>query len=117
MDNWLNARYDDPRLTPTNALLSDPTQVFYQQFVTNLRGFDYSKRNGPRYVLFNSEFRVPIIQYLTRKPIYSGFFRNLQLTAFGDAGSAYSGSNPSTRTTRLTPRCAGATATASRLRS
>ncbi|UOQ54653.1 hypothetical protein [Hymenobacter cellulosivorans] len=94
MDNWLNARYEDSRLTPTTALLSDPTQVFYQQFVTNLRGFDYSKRNGPRYVLFNSELRVPIIQYLSRKPIYSGFFRNLQLTAFGDAGSAYSGSNP-----------------------
>jgi Tol biopolymer transport system component len=94
MDNWLNSRYEDSRLTPSNALLSDPTQVFYQQFVTNLRGFDYSKRNGPRYVLFNSELRVPIIQYLSRKPIYSGFFRNLQLSAFTDAGSAYSGSNP-----------------------
>ncbi|TGE17044.1 hypothetical protein E5J99_08590 [Hymenobacter elongatus] len=94
MDNWLNARYEDGRLTPLTPTLSDPTQLFYQQFVTNLRGFDYSKRNGPRYVLFNSELRVPIIQYLSRKPIYSGFFRNLQLTAFGDAGSAYSGSNP-----------------------
>ncbi|TGE21189.1 hypothetical protein E5K02_24525 [Hymenobacter metallicola] len=95
MDNWLlNARYDDARLTPQTPTLSDPTQVFYQQFVTNLRGFNYSKRNGPRYVLFNSELRVPIVQYLSRKPIYSGFFRNLQLTAFGDAGSAYSGSNP-----------------------
>ena len=45
-------------------------------------------------MLFNSELRIPIIQYLSRKPIYSGFFRNLQLTAFGDAGSTYSGSNP-----------------------
>ncbi|MCB2409935.1 hypothetical protein [Hymenobacter lucidus] len=95
MDNWvLNTRYDDARLTPLTPNMSDPTQVFYQQFVTNLRGFDYSKRSGPRYVLFNSELRVPIIQYLSRKPIYSGFFRNLQLTTFTDAGSAYSGSNP-----------------------
>jgi outer membrane translocation and assembly module TamA len=59
-----------------------------------MRGFNYNKRTGPKYVLFNSELRVPIIQYLSRKPITSGFFRNLQLTAFGDAGSAYSGSNP-----------------------
>ncbi|GAA4010164.1 hypothetical protein GCM10022408_23020 [Hymenobacter fastidiosus] len=89
MDNWLNVRYEDGYELP-----SDPTQLFYQQFVTNLRGFNYSKRTGPRFLLFNSELRVPIVQYLTRKPIYSGFFRNLQLTAFGDAGSAYLGANP-----------------------
>ncbi len=92
MDNWLNNDYEnDQRTLPSTY---DPTQMFYQQFVTNLRGFNYSKRVGPKYVLFNSELRVPIIQYLTRKPIESGFFRNLQLTAFGDAGSAYSGPNP-----------------------
>ncbi|MBC6606789.1 PD40 domain-containing protein [Hymenobacter sp. BT188] len=92
MDNWLNNDYqDDQRILPSTY---DPTQMFYQEFVTNLRGFDYSKRIGPKYVLFNSELRVPIIQYLTRKPVESGFFRNLQLTAFADAGSAYSGPNP-----------------------
>ncbi|SHJ84456.1 component of the Tol biopolymer transport system [Hymenobacter daecheongensis DSM 21074] len=91
MDNWLNMNDEDDFLITRD---SDPTRLFYQQFVTNLRGFNYSKRTGPKYVLFNSELRVPIIQYLSRKPIYSGFFRNLQLTAFGDAGSAYSGSNP-----------------------
>lgn len=94
MDNWLNNRYenDERILPPTND--ADPSQLFYQQFVTNLRGFDYSKRVGPKYVLFNSELRIPIIQYFSRKPIESGFFRNLQLTVFGDAGSAYSGPNP-----------------------
>jgi hypothetical protein len=92
MDNWLNNDYEnDQRVLPSTV---DPTQMFYQQFVTNLRGFDYSKRVGPKYVLFNSELRVPIIQYFTNKPIESGFFRNLQLTAFADAGSAYSGPNP-----------------------
>ncbi|MCC2547498.1 hypothetical protein LJY25_13665 [Hymenobacter sp. BT175] len=90
MDNWVNSRYEDDQRT----IPFDPTQLFYQQFVTNLRGFNYSKRTGPKYVLFNSELRVPIVQYLSRKPIYSGFFRNLQLTAFGDAGSTYSGANP-----------------------
>jgi len=98
MDNWINNDYEDSQLlpitTPGASRYNDPTEIFYQQFVTNLRGFNYSKRVGPRYVLFNSELRVPIVQYLSRKPIYSGFFRNLQLTAFGDAGTAYSGNNP-----------------------
>lgn len=94
MDNWINYDYQDGQFLNTSGPFYDPTEVFYQQFVTNLRGFDYSKRIGPRYVLFNSELRVPIVQYLSNKPIYSGFFRNLQLTAFGDAGTAYSGNNP-----------------------
>lgn len=92
MDNWLNARYDEDRLA--SFAFNDPTQLFYQQFVTNLRGFNYSKRRGPKYVLFNTELRIPLFQYLSRKPIESGLLRNFQLTAFGDAGSTYSGSNP-----------------------
>ena len=89
MDDWLNAAYEGGRTTSFSA-----DQTFNQQFVTNLRGFDYSARTGPRYVLFNSELRIPIVQYFARKPIYSGFFRNLQLTGFADAGTAYSGTNP-----------------------
>ena len=91
MDDWLNAGYADSRFL-TNYSAVD--QVFGQEFVTNLRGFDYGARNGPRYVLFNSELRFPIVQYFARRPIYSGFFRNLQLTGFADAGTAYSGTNP-----------------------
>ena len=91
MDDWLNADYQGSRFL-TNY--TDPDQVFNQEFVTNLRGFDYSARTGPRYVLFNTELRIPIVQYFAHRPIYSGFFRNLQLTGFADAGTAYSGSNP-----------------------
>jgi hypothetical protein len=94
MDNWLNYNYEEDQLLSDTYATAEPSDIFYQQFVTNLRGFNYSKRVGPRYVLFNSELRVPIVQYLSNKPIYSGFFRNLQLTAFGDAGTAYSGNNP-----------------------
>ena len=92
MDNWLFQKYnnDQQLLTP----VPDPTSMFYQQFVTNLRGFDLSKRTGKSYVLFNSELRFPIVQYLSHRPIYSGFFRNLQFVGFVDAGTAYSGGNP-----------------------
>ncbi|UOQ97441.1 hypothetical protein MUN81_19660 [Hymenobacter sp. 5317J-9] len=92
MDDWLiNAEYAQSRFLPT---YSAADQVMNQEFVTNLRGFNYSARSGPRYVLFNSELRIPIVQYFARRPIYSGFFRNLQLTGFADAGTAYSGTNP-----------------------
>ncbi|WP_052732550.1 PD40 domain-containing protein [Hymenobacter terrenus] len=91
MDNWLNADYEGSRFLPD---YSAPDQVFNQEFVTNLRGFDYSTRTGPRYLVFNSELRIPIVQYFARKPIYSGFFRNLQIVGFADAGTAYSGTNP-----------------------
>ncbi|GAB2792118.1 Tol biopolymer transport system component [Hymenobacter luteus] len=99
MDNWLNASYEDDQIISADGETPDiselpPTQMFYQQFVTNLRGFDYSKRVGQKYVLLNTELRLPIIQYFSRNPIESGFFRNLQLTAFGDMGTTYSGANP-----------------------
>ncbi|MGI4740375.1 MAG: hypothetical protein ACRYG7_34820 [Janthinobacterium lividum] len=94
MDNWVGQNYTDQQLLPGNERLPDPTTVFYQQFVTNLRGFDLSKRVGRSYVLFNSELRFPIVQYLSRRPIYSGFFRNLEFIGFVDAGTTYTGGNP-----------------------
>ncbi|MGI4864003.1 MAG: hypothetical protein ACRYFZ_08765 [Janthinobacterium lividum] len=94
MDNWLGQKYTDQQLLPGPGGIADPTTVFYQQFVTNLRGFDLSKRTGRSFILFNSELRFPIVQYLSRRPIYSGFFRNLEFTGFVDAGTAYSGGNP-----------------------
>lgn len=95
MDNWINQQYTGERLlTPAGQSVPDPTGIFYQQFVTNLRGFDLSRQIGVRYVLLNSELRLPIVQYFSNKPIYSGFFRNLQLTGFFDAGTAYNGTSP-----------------------
>ncbi len=95
MDNWVNQTYADQQLlVPAGQAVADPTTTFYQQFVTNLRGFDLSTRTGSRYVLFNSELRFPIVQYFANRPIYSGFFRNLQFIGFFDAGTAYNGTNP-----------------------
>jgi hypothetical protein len=94
MDNWVGQNYTDQQLLPGNERLPDPTTVFNQQFVTNLRGFDLSKRVGRSYVLFNSELRFPIVQYFSRRPIYSGFFRNLEFIGFVDAGTTYTGGNP-----------------------
>lgn len=94
MDNWVSQNYADQRLLAPAGQNPDPTSIFYQQFVTNLRGFNLSRQKGTRYVLLNSELRLPIVQYFSNKPIYSGFFRNLQITGFFDAGTAYEGTNP-----------------------
>ena len=96
LDNWIGQKYTDGNYLPTSPLdpLPDPTGIFYQQFVTNLRGFDLSKRTGTSYVLLNSELRLPIVQYLAHGPINSGFFRNLQFIGFLDAGTAYTGGSP-----------------------
>ncbi|KAA9333844.1 hypothetical protein F0P94_11290 [Adhaeribacter soli] len=92
MDNWLfssEEKYFDQ--------LPSAADVFFLQFATPLRGFPYAARRGPKYLLYNAELRLPIVQYLFRSPVYSGFFNNLQLTTFFDAGTAYSGRNPFNR--------------------
>lgn len=68
--------------------------LLFHEFATNLRGFGYNSLSGKNFVLFNAEFRVPIIKYLFQNSISSNFFKNLQFTAFGDIGSAWDNSAP-----------------------
>ncbi|MFC5268982.1 hypothetical protein [Adhaeribacter terreus] len=95
VDNWLFAP-GDPIRDSFSGIPSAP-DVFFLQFATPMRGFRFNERQGPKYLLYNAELRVPIVQYLFRSPVYSGFFNNLQLTTFFDAGTAYAGSNPFNR--------------------
>ncbi|MFD2514734.1 hypothetical protein ACFSRY_12730 [Pontibacter locisalis] len=106
MDNWLLADEDDEN-EQNDILVETPADIFYLEYVTPLRGFNFNTRNGNRYLLANVELRVPIVQYLYNGPIPSGFFRNLQLTAFADAGSAYNGSNPFTGNNSINTRIVG----------
>ncbi|MBD1396527.1 hypothetical protein H9Q13_05065 [Pontibacter sp. JH31] len=106
MDNWLFASEDDP--TDRNAVtIRAPADLFYLDYVTPLRGFNFNTRRGSKHLLANVELRVPIVQYLYNAPIPSGFFRNLQFTAFADAGSAYNGSNPFTGNNSINTRVIG----------
>ncbi len=93
VDNWIFNSSRAANLTYSAI----PADLFYQQFVLPMRGFPFGARTGPRHILLNTELRFPIVQYLAgNAPIGSGFFRNLQLIGFFDAGSAYSGGNPFT---------------------
>jgi hypothetical protein len=66
----------------------------YQALATNMRGFDQNVRNGNSFAVINSELRVPIIQYLSNRPLKSDFLRNFQIVGFCDIGTAWNGSNP-----------------------
>lgn len=109
MDNWLFNRNDnqgqnDPlRITPE----VDNRDLLFVEFTTPLRGFNYNKLYGHNYVLFNAEFRFPIIKYFYRGPITSNFFKNLQLVAFTDIGAAWTGRGPFSRQNSLNTNIEG----------
>ncbi len=88
VDNWLFAKAD-------GTMPIDPSQNYwYQAQGVPVRGFWYNARNGNSFAVYNSELRVPIFRYLLNKPIRSDFFQNFQVVAFGDVGTAWTGSGP-----------------------
>ena len=58
-----------------------------------MRGFRINIRNGNSFALLNSELRLPVVRYISRR-VRSGFLRNLQLVGFFDVGTAWEGSDP-----------------------
>lgn len=96
MDNWLFASSDiqgeqDPLAVTNNQ---DNSDILFNEFVTNLRGLDYNEAYGSDVLVFNSELRIPLFQYLTNGPIKSNFLRNFQLISFVDIGSVWTGAPP-----------------------
>ncbi len=106
MDNWLFAG-EDNEIEPGDVVIQSAPELFYQEYAMPLRGFDHNTRTGSKHLLANAELRVPIVKYLYSGAISSGFLRNLQLTAFADAGSAYNGSNPFTGNNSINTRVVG----------
>lgn len=92
LDNWLTGpRFDKfDRTTPVNL----NNNYAFQTLSTPLRGFKQNARNGDRFLLINSELRVPIFAALINSPIKSEFIRNFQLVAFMDVGTAWEGVSP-----------------------
>lgn len=91
VNNWI--------LRPSNDfnydIKIDPSQGYgYQTIATPLRGFIQNTRNGNSFALFTSEVRLPIFTFFSPYPVKSDFFRHLQLIAFGDVGTAWTGPHP-----------------------
>ncbi len=108
MDNWLFSSQDEES-ERNDITVRAPADLFYLEYITPMRGFNFNTRNGSKHILANVELRVPIVQYLYDGPIPSGFFRNLQFTGFFDAGSAYDGSNPFSGSNSINTRVVGGT--------
>lgn len=77
-----------------NDKTPDLSSYLYQGTVTPLRGYNRNVRNGNQFVLFNSELRIPLIKYFSRKPLKSRFLESFQTVFFADIGTAWTGINP-----------------------
>lgn len=95
MDNWLfntQEQRNGVEGNPLNTnLIDDNRDLFFTNFVTPMRGFNYNKLSGNSHLLLNAELRLPLVRYLYRGPITSNFLRNFQLVAFTDVGTAWRG--------------------------
>lgn len=100
MNNWAFNRFntegaDNPLVYASqDPTVEDKSDLLFHRFVTPMRGFDYATFYGNEYLLFNAELRFPITKYIYKGPVTSNFLKNLQLIAFTDIGSAWSGPNP-----------------------
>lgn len=99
MDNWFFNKSQEGGNTsegqPNPLGVDDENQdLLFVEFATSLRGYDYATLFGNNVVLFNAEFRVPLIRTIVGGPISSNFFRNMQFIAFYDIGTSWSGEPP-----------------------
>ena len=114
MENWVGYQKEpipsNPLLVPNttrNEIPYDYRDVFFLDFAAPLRGFNLGKLTANSYVLFNAELRLPLVRYLYRGNITSNFLRNLQLVAFTDIGTAWTGSGPFSRQNVLNTEIVG----------
>ena len=115
MENWIGSNTKEqvasnPLLVPNtlrNEIPYDYRDVFFLDFAAPLRGFRQGKLTGTSYMLFNAELRLPLIRYLYRGNITSNFLRNLQLVAFSDIGTAWTGNGPFSQQNSLNTEVVG----------
>lgn len=117
MENWIGTETtrkeqiaSNPLLVPNaipNVVPYDYRNVFFLDVAAPLRGFRQGKLTGTSHMLFNAELRLPLVRYLYRGNITSNFLRNLQLVAFSDIGTAWSGNGPFSRQNSLNTEIVG----------
>ncbi len=101
MDNWaFNQSRTSGNTSNREAnplgVQGENQDLLFVEYATSLRGFDYATLFGNNVLIGNIEMRVPLVRAFSNGPVASNFFRNLQLTAFYDIGSSWSGTQPFT---------------------
>lgn len=72
-----------------DEIVNEIDNVFFSSQVTPLRGTENFEFSGTRYVLFNSEFRYPLIKVLAFGWPLPAFFSNIRGTSFMDVGTTW----------------------------
>jgi hypothetical protein len=88
VDNWLLPKFN------SDINIDQNQHWTYQTLATNMRGFEQNIRNGNSFFVLNSELRFPVFRYLLNRPLRNNFLNHFQVIAFGDLGTAWTGSNP-----------------------
>ena len=88
VDNWIFAKFN------SDIWVDQSKNYAYQTLATNMRGFQQNIRNGTSFFLISTELRIPFVQLIARRNIANQFFNSLQLVAFGDIGTAWTGLTP-----------------------
>jgi len=95
MDNWFANKTNTEGVgNPLVVNEGFNPNLLFVEFATSLRGFDYATLYGNSVAMANAELRVPLVRALAGGPISSNFFRNMQLTAFYDIGTGWTGAPP-----------------------
>jgi hypothetical protein len=92
LDNWLTS----PSVSKFdyNTPIDNKVNYAFQTLATPVRGFDQNARNGDRFVLINSELRIPVFSAFIHGNIKSEIIRNFAVVGFFDAGTAWEGLSP-----------------------
>ncbi len=117
MENWIGTAGAIKEQTANNPLLIpnqvgatipyDYRSIFFADFAAPLRGFRLGKLVGTSHMLFNAELRLPLVKYLYKGNVTSNFLRNLQLVAFTDIGTAWTGPGPFSQQNSLNTEVVG----------
>ena len=95
VDNWFGNNINlEGVKNPMYVKTGYNDNLIFTEFATTLRGFDYATLYGSSVAMLNAEFRVPLVRALAGGPVSSNFFRNIQLTAFYDIGTSWTGAPP-----------------------
>ncbi len=94
VDNWMGYLFGGTTMFDNTIPVSPRMNYGFQTLATNLRGFSQNIRNGNNFALFNSEIRWPVVRYFAGHPLRSNFLNSLQVVAFGDIGTAWTGKSP-----------------------
>lgn len=88
VDNWIFAKFN------SDIWVDLSKNYAYQTLATNMRGFQQNIRNGTSFMVISTELRIPFVQLIAQRQLANQFFNSLQIVAFGDFGTAWTGLTP-----------------------